>query len=343
MFRRHFPLIIACFFLLSACLASFTEAAGNEGNSGGGVESSNGQVKNRKKKQKAKTAIINDITAAAADFGSTRAAIPLASGDNSNPVTNPVIDYALLSRFNELNVIIFESLEDTRFKELLYITRNHKPLLFNVLEQNRLLIRRDFLAFWDIMMAMPSEDVNEAMYTRLHQSVHWAFEYFRPIDQEHVASFCLFHLLLNDPTDPLPESMVQSVLELPGIDLNASRDNSCIALFTLGVPSLPAYYPNLILSDPRLDVNCIVPATVRRCRHISCHVPDLPLFWHALIYQNYHAAWVLFQNRNLHVLPLIPSFFVLLRLFLIFGFYFLLDGNVPKISNDRYEFERIIF
>jgi hypothetical protein len=216
---------------------------------------------------------------------------------------------------------------------------NNRQYFLTILKTQHHVIFGSFRSFWDLMLQIDvyvendsEADPNSTIVT-LHRSVRWAFEYFATsIDEfrqpltKH-ASLCIFNLLLDNPKNPFPESLLKEVLELPGIELNVAFRGSCVALFTLGLPQLPEYYPKLILSDPRLNVNCIVPATNRSHGHITCHVPPLPLFWHALIYLNWRALRILWNNKNLNVLPLIPSFFKLLRLALIFLFYHLWDGK----------------
>lgn len=224
---------------------------------------------------------------------------------------------------------------------LIFECRNKREYFMTILESQHQVIFGSFRSFWDLMLQIETfdidEDENESnpnnKFISLHQSVHWAFEHFASLIDEHQqlltkhASLCIFNLLLDNPKNPFPESLLKEVLKLPGIELNVSIKGSCVALFTLGLPQLPEYYPKLILSDPRLNVNCIVPATNRSRGHIICHVPPLPLFWHALIYLNMRALKILWANKNLHVLPLIPSFFKLLRLALIFLFFHFWDGR----------------
>ena len=219
--------------------------------------------------------------------------------------------------------------------------RNNRECFLNILEAQHQVIFGNFRSFWDLMLQIEVSDIvedeNEPIsnmkFASLHQSVRWAFEHFAALKDEFqqpltkYASLCIFNLLLDNPRNPFPETLLKDVLNLPGIELNVSLKGSCVALFTLGLPQLPEYYPKIILSDQRLNVNCIVPATNRSRGHITCHVPPLPLFWHALIYLNIRALKILWANKNLHVLPLIPSFFKLLRLALIFFFYHFWDGK----------------
>lgn len=230
---------------------------------------------------------------------------------------------------------------------LLVECRNNREYFVIILETQHQLIVDNFRSFWDLMLKieplreeekqlLEDDQQSNANITALHQSFIWAFEHFSTqIDEKQqplarYASFSIFNLLMGDPENPFPESLLQDVLNIPGIELNVAFKGSCVALFTLGLPRLPEYYPRLILSDPRLSVNCIVPATDRKRGHITCHVPDLPLFWHALIYQNLRGLKILWANNNLHVLPLIPSFFTLLRLTLLFLFYYFWDGKASK-------------
>lgn len=229
---------------------------------------------------------------------------------------------------------------------LLVECRNNRKYFVTILETQHQLIVDNFRSFWDLMLKieprptdeelLEDEQQSNANITVLRQSFIWAFEHFAKLTDEkqqplaRYASFSIFNLLMADPGNPFPESLLQDVLNLSGIELNVALKGSCVALFTLGLPRLPEYYPKLILSDPRLNVNCIVPATDRKHGHITCHVPDLPLFWHALIYQNMRALKILWANNNLHVLSLIPSFFSLLRLTLIFLFYCFWDGKSSK-------------
>lgn len=222
--------------------------------------------------------------------------------------------------------------------------RNNREYFLKILEAQHQVIFESFRSFWDLMLQIEVseivDDENESIpntkFATLHQSVRWAFEHFAALKDDFdqplakYASLCIFNLLLNNPRNPFPESLLKDVLSLPGIELNVSFKGSCVALFTLGLPQLPEYYPKIILSDQRLNVNCIVPATNRSRGHITCHVPPLPLFWHALIYLNMRALRILWANKNLHVLPLIPSFFKLLRLALIFLFYHFWDGKSYK-------------
>ena len=238
----------------------------------------------------------------------------------------------------------YSKVDSVVLSNLLVECRNKREFFLAILESQHKLIVASFRSFWDLMLHIDASEIvrnenessSNANFVILHQSAHWAFQHFATLTDDKgrpltkFASFCIFNLLLDDCTNPFPETLLKGVLNLSGIELNVSLNGNCVALFTLGLSKLPEYYPRLILSDDRLNVNCIVPATLRKHGHITCQVPQLPLFWHALIYQNIRALKILWANKNLHVFPLIPSFFQLLRLTLLFLFFRLWDGKSFK-------------
>lgn len=233
----------------------------------------------------------------------------------------------LLKRFK------FDQLENADpLWNLLHVCRNDEDFFKIVLISQTLCILKNFRSFWYEMIhidQVQSDCEDRTQCKTLHKSFHWAFEHFRMTfdDKGHhygiLASLCVMNLLL-DVEGPYPKSLIKAVVNLPGIELNVSLQGSCIALYTMGLPRLPEYYHKLILSDPRLDINRIVPATVRVHGHIVCHVPAMPLFMHSFIYLNSRALRILWFNPNLTVGHLIVPFFKLLRLaFLVFLFRFL--------------------
>lgn len=219
-----------------------------------------------------------------------------------------------------------------------------------ILATQQELIFNNFRTFWYRLMSIDvitemdevgDEIVNRSKCKIVHPAVKFALQFFakvaHPEDNSEqnplkFASFCIFDLLFEDAYSPFPESFLAGILKISKIDLNSAREGNCVALHTLGRKRLPDYYYQMILTNPKLNVNCIVPATLRKHGHISCQVPPLPLFWHALIYQNYRGMSQLWANKNLDVLPLVPSFFQLLRLAILFFFFYCWDGKACKVE-----------
>ena len=228
---------------------------------------------------------------------------------------------------------------------VLECTQSHADYLEIVLVTQHHLIIGNFRTFWYQLMAIDArtrldesgeEVLDRSNCKNIHPAVQFSFLHFAklsdPLDESEKAlkkycSFCIFDLLFDEPNHPFPKSFVKSVLRIPGIDFNASRDGNCVALYTLSRHRLPDYYYRYILSDSRLDVNCIVPSTKRKHGHISCQVPALPLFWHSLIHYNMRGMKILWANEKLHVSPLVYPFFQLLRLAFLFFFFRYWDGK----------------
>lgn len=232
-----------------------------------------------------------------------------------------------LSYFWEI-LLMSIAVEDTRF-------------LKSVLENQQEVIINNFRTFWYRLMSVDAtyeandlgiEVINRTKCKTVHPAVRFAFEFYvsvsGPKDElVKYASFCIFDILFADPNSHFPKSFLKGILRIKDLDFNASREGNCVGLHTCGRTYLPDYYYKMILNNPRINVNCIVPATRRKHKHISCQIPPLPLFWHALIYRNYAAMYHLWNNPNLRVTPLISSFFLLLRLTIIFIFYLFFDGK----------------
>lgn len=231
----------------------------------------------------------------------------------------------------------FENLEDPKtLWNLLHLCRNNSKYFDVIMITQISCIFINIRSFWHEMLhidQVQSDTDDRSQCKSLHPSFHWAFQHFRKIlNDENVhcgyyASFCIMNLIV-DAKDPYPKSLVKAILNYPDIELNVSLEGNCIALYTMGLPGLPEYYPNLILSHPRLDVNHIVDATERIHGHIICHVPAMPLIMHSFIYLNMRALKVLWFNPNLKVTPMIYPFFQLLRLaFMVFFFHFWDSSN----------------
>ena len=225
---------------------------------------------------------------------------------------------------------------------LLRDCRNAEKFFKVILLTQTFAILNNFRSFWHVMLhidQVEADSFERSQCKNLHQSFYWAFEYFRkPIDTKGTchaayASLCIFNLLMDDEERPFPKSLVKAVLNVPGIELNVSHEGSPVALFLMGLPKLPEYYHNLILANPSLDVNCIVPATQRSHGHITCHVPAMPLLLHAFIYMNMRALKILWFNPNLKVAQLIVPFFKLLRLAFLFLFFHFWDSNSKEARN----------
>ena len=225
--------------------------------------------------------------------------------------------------------------------ELLIICRYDKDFFKAILRTQFHCILKNFRSFWYEMLYIGQVQTESELRSQckgLHQSFYWAFEFFSRLADEKrrpftvLASLCILNLIMDDEENPYPKSLVKAILNLDGIELNVSVNGACIALHTMGLPRLPEYYPKLILSHPKLDVNYIVPATHRGNGHITCHVPAMPLIMHALIYLNLHAFMILLYRPELKLKPLIMPFFQLLRLAFLYFYFYFMD---PKDSEPR--------
>jgi hypothetical protein len=244
----------------------------------------------------------------------------------------------------------FESLDFVNFNfkaltDVISIFWKRKDFFMAILETQKEYILDNFTDFWRSLLVIESygEFVEgEHLQCRskcpnVPSAIHWAFHFFtsQDIGQAENISVLIFDAILRvispqmkpNEVPAFPEGFLKQIVEIRGIDLNIEISENCLALHFLGLTNLPAYYHKLILSHRAIDVNCIIPSTIRSHKHIRCVVPELPLFWHSLIYQNYQALAILWSNKNLHVSPLVISFFKLLRIFLLFLFFSLWDGK----------------
>lgn len=251
---------------------------------------------------------------------------------------NYTIFVRFMERFN------FYRLDDIQpLWDILHLCRNDFMFFIVILSTQNDFIVANFRSFWYEMLYIDivrsETETSNIRCKTLHQSFRWAFQYFCEVLNEKgrphnaFASFCIFNLLLDDKDSPYPKSLIKEILILPGIELNFSVNGCCMALYLLGLPKLPEYYHNLILSETRLDVNYLVPPMYRRCRHIVCYVPEMPLFLHSLIYLNFRALRILWFHPNLKVLPLIMPFFRLIRLALMCFFFLFWDSKDMEQRN----------